>query len=191
MLQHNPKDYMKKIIILLAIITGVINSSYGQVYYTKNGLISFFSKTSLENISADNNQVISVLNIETGALEFSVLNNAFQFPKAKMEEDFNENYIESDKYPKSVFKGNIIEIRDITSLKDGSYRVNVKGDLTIHGSTKSINTPATITIKDGKIAGTATFKILIKDYNIKIPSIVTNKIAESIEITVSCNYQKK
>src|SRR5258708_24327801 len=133
---------MKRIIILLSLLIIVINSnSYAQVYYTKNGRISFFSKTSLENISADNNQVISVLNIETGVLEFSVLNNAFQFPKAKMQEDFNENYIESDKYPKSTFKGNITDISSISSLKDGSYNVNVKGDLMIHGTSKNITTP--------------------------------------------------
>jgi YceI-like domain len=182
---------MKRIIVLLAIVTGAVNSSFGQIYYTKNGSISFFSKTSFENISADNNQVLSVLNIESGVLQFSVLNNAFQFPKAKMEEDFNENYIESDKYPKSVFKGSISDIGNIGSLKNGSYKVSVTGELMIHGLTKTITTPATIIIKDGKISAMASFKILIKDYNIKIPSIVSNKIAESLEITVSCNYQKK
>jgi hypothetical protein len=183
---------MKRIIILLTIILiSISNTSFGQVYYTKNGRISFFSKTSLENITADNNQVISILNTENGVLEFSVLNNAFHFPKAKMEEDFNENYMESNKYPKSTFKGNITDISSINSLKDGSYNVNVKGDLMIHGISKSINTPATITIKDGKISATTTFKILLKDYNIKIPSIVSNKIAENIDITVSCNYEKK
>ena len=183
---------MKRIIVLLTIIlAGISNTSFAQVYYTKNGRISFFSKASLENISADNNQVISVLNIETGALEFSVLNNAFHFPKAKMEEDFNENYIESNKYPKSTFKGNITDISNISSLKDGSYQVNVNGDLMIHGVSKNITTPAAITIKDGKISAASSFKILVKDYNIKIPTIVTNKIAENIEITVSCNYEKK
>ena len=183
---------MKRIILLLTILLiGINSNSFGQVYYTKNGSISFFSKASLENISADNNQVISVLNIEMGAIQFSVLNNAFQFPKAKMQEDFDENYIESNKYPKSTFKGNISDISSISSLKDGSYKVNVKGDLTMHGVSRNIMTPATINIKDGKISATSSFKILIKDYNIKIPSIVTNKIAESIEITVSCNYEKK
>jgi hypothetical protein len=183
---------MKKIIILLTIILVGINSgAFGQVYFTKNGRISFFSKTSLENISADNNQVISVLNISTGSLEFSALNNAFNFPKAKMQEDFNDNYIESNKYPKSTFKGNITDISSISSLKDGSYKVNVKGDLTIHGASKSIIAPATITIKDGKISSTCSFKAVLKDYNISVPKIVTNKIAESIEITVNCNYEKK
>ena len=108
-----------------------------------------------------------------------------------MQEDFNENYIESDKYPKSTFKGNITDMSNITALKDGSYKVNVSGDLMIHGVSKNIIAPATITIKDGKISATSSFNILIKDYNIKIPMIVTNKIAENIQMTVSCNYEKK
>ena len=170
---------------------GINSSSFGQVYYTKNGRISFFSKTSLENISADNNQVISVLNTETGVLEFSALNNAFHFPKAKMQEDFNENYMESNKYPKSTFKGTIADVSSIKSLKDGTYNVNVKGDLMIHGISNNITTPATITIKDGKISATSSFKVLLKDYKISVPTIVTNKIADNIEITVSCNYEKK
>ena len=184
----------KKIILLVVIaacITGFSAKTSAQVYYTKNGSISFFSKTSFENISADNNQVISILNIQTGIIQFSVLNDAFQFPKAKMEEDFNENYIESDRYPKSTFKGNIGNISNINLLKDGSYKVTVKGNLIIHGVSKNITAPAIITIKDGKISATSSFKILIKDYNIKVPSIVTNKIAESIEIKVSCSYEKK
>jgi polyisoprenoid-binding protein YceI len=135
--------------------------------------------------------VLSVLNISTGALQFSLLYNAYHFPKAKMEDDFNENYIESDKYPKSTFKGTITDVSSFSSLKDGSYPVNVKGDLMIHGISKNITAPGTVTIKDGKISATSTFKVLLKDYKIGIPTIVTNKISESIEITVNCNYEKK
>ena len=80
-----------------------------------------FQKACLENIDADNNQVISVLNIETGVIQFSLFNNAFHFPKAKMEEDFNDNYIESDKYPRSTFNGTVTNIKDVNFNKDGSY----------------------------------------------------------------------
>ncbi|MEO6838143.1 MAG: YceI family protein [Ginsengibacter sp.] len=145
----------------------------------------------MENINAENNQVISVINIQTGVIQFSLLNNAFQFPKAKMEDDFNENYIESDKYPRSSFKGIITDLRNINFNNDGTYRVNVKGDIMIHGVTKNITIPGTITIKNGNISATSSFDLLVKDYNIKIPSIVTNKIAESIEVKVSCDYEKK
>ncbi len=170
---------------------GIFCSSYGQLYFTKNGRLSFFSKTSLENISADNNQVLSVLNVQTGVLQFSVLNDAFYFPKAKMQEDFYENYMETYKYPKSTFKGNITDISNVDISKDGNYNVSARGDLNIHGVTKSITVPATITVTGGKISAASSFKVLVKDYNIIVPTIVTNKIAESIEITVNCSYEKK
>ncbi|MGN6601095.1 MAG: YceI family protein [Ginsengibacter sp.] len=162
-----------------------------QLYYTKNGDISFFSKSVLQNIEADNNQVISVLNTQTGSMQFSLLNNAFEFEKAKMQEDFNDNYIESDKYPRSFFKGNITNLQAVNFGQDGTYNVNVSGDLTIHGVTKQIETPATINIKNGNISGKAVFHIHVKDYNIDIPTIVSKKIAENIEIRVNCTYQPK
>lgn len=179
--------------IVLALLTSVIffTPGYSQLYFTKNGHISFFSKTILENINADNNQVISVLNIQTGSLQFSLLNNAFHFPKAKMEDDFNEDYMESSKYPKSTFKGTIGNISDIDFSKDGTWNVKVTGDLMIHGVTKNITVPGKINIQNGTIAANAAFKIVLKDYNIKIPSIVSNKISESIDVMVECSYQKK
>ena len=179
--------------IALAFIISAISftSGYSQVYFTKNGHISFFSKTILENINADNNQVISVLNTQTGLLQFSVLNNAFRFPKAKMEEDFNEDYMEISKYPKSTFKGTIDDINSMDFSKDRTWNVNVTGDLMIHGVTKNVTVPGKINIQNGTIAAQAAFKILLKDYNIQIPSIVSNKVSESIDVMVECSYQKK
>jgi len=184
---------MKRTVIILLVMVFCCSycSSYAQLYFTKNGRISFFSKTSLENISADNNQVISVLNVETGLVQFSLLNNAFYFPKAKMQEDFNENYMESDKYPKSTFKGMVTDIGTINFSADGNYKMHVKGDLTIHGVTKNITTTGSLIIKNGNISATTSFKVLLTDYHIKIPTIVTDKIAKDIEVTVSCNYEKK
>lgn len=164
---------------------------FGQEYFTKNGKVSFFSKATIENISADNNQVISLLNIQTGTLRFYLLINAFHFPKAMMEQHFNSDYMESDKYPSSSFKGKIEGMDNIDIMKDGRYNVDVAGTLEIHGITKNITTPATIIIKEGKLFATSVFKILLKDYNIEIPSVVINNISEQIEITVSCQYEKK
>ena len=75
-----------------------------------------------------------------------------------MEEDFNDNYIESDKYPRSTFNGTITDIKDVNLNKDGSYPVIVTGDLTIHGVTKKITAPSTITISNGNISATASFQ---------------------------------
>ncbi|MEO9051216.1 MAG: YceI family protein [Ginsengibacter sp.] len=181
---------MKKI-FLACVILVAMSPAYAQKYFTKNGHISFFSKTILENISANNEQVISVLDIQTGEIQFSLLNNAFHFPKAKMEDDFNEDYMESSKYQKSTFKGKVLNITNINFGKDGVWEVSVTGNLMIHGVTKNITARGQITIKDEKIATVASFRILLKDYNIKVPSIVSNKISESIDVTVDCLYQKK
>jgi hypothetical protein len=181
----------EKVLMLLLLLTAFRSEALGQIYYTKNGNLSFFSKSILENIDASNNQVISVINFQTGSIQFSLLNNAFHFPKAKMEEDFKENYIESDKYPWSTFKGTILDFSNANLTKDSTCKVNVKGDLSIHGVTKNISVPATILIKDGKLSATAVFNVLVKDYNISVPSIVANKIGESIQIKVNCSYEKK
>jgi hypothetical protein len=162
-----------------------------QVYFTKNGSVSFFSKTILENIAATNNEAIGILNIQTGEMQFSLLNNGFHFPKAKMEEDFNEDYMESAHYPRSTFKGIVSNINKIDFSNDGTWPVMVNGDLQMHGITKKISVPGKIIITNGKINATATFSVWLKDYDIKIPSIVSNKISEKISISVNCLYQKK
>lgn len=162
-----------------------------QLYFTKNGFISFFSSTTMEDIKADNNQVISILNAATGELQFSLLNNAFHFKKALMEEHFNEDYIESAKYPKSTFKGIITNIKEVDLGKDGVYNVLVSGNLNIHGVTKPVSVTAKITVKNGSISATAVFRVSPKDYNISIPATVKNNISQTIELTVSCNYEKK
>ena len=182
---------MMKNILLACVTMFVFSPADAQVYFTKNGHISFFSKTILENINADNEQVISVLNLQTGEFQFSLLNNAFHFPKAKMEDDFNEDYMESSKYPKSTFKGNLLNIANINFEKDGTWEVSVTGNLTVHGVVKSITIPGQIIVQEKKVSAVASFKILLKDYNIKIPSIVSNKISESIDVTVNFLYQEK
>lgn len=169
----------------------VEGNCFSQEYFTKNGRISFFSKTTLENITADNNQVISLLNTQTGELRFHVLINAFHFPKAMMEQHFNTDYMESEKYPSSTFKGTIAEINKVDFSKDGSYKVNVNGSLEIHGVSKNITGVGAISIKDGQLSATSVCKIILKDYNIEIPSIVINNISQQIEIIVSCQYEKR
>ena len=162
-----------------------------QKYFTKNGNISFFSKTNIENISSDNNQVVSVLNSETGELQFSVLIRNFHFKKSLMEEHFNEKYLESDKYPKASFKGTIADIKAVNFTTDGSYNVTASGDLTIHGVTQKVTSNGTITIKSGKINATSKFVATPGDYNITIPKIVRENISDNIEVTVNCDYDQK
>jgi hypothetical protein len=162
-----------------------------QKNYTKNGSISFFSSTKMEDIKADNNQVLCVLNTQNGDLQFSLLNKGFHFAKALMEEHFNENYIESSKFPKSTFKGTVADISKVNFNKDGVYTVNVKGDLTMHGITKNITAPGTITVKGAKVNAASKFTVKLAEYKIAVPGAVKNNIAETIEITVNCNLDQK
>lgn len=182
---------MKKTLLSAAILMLAGIQANAQKYYTKNGNISFFSKTSMENIQADNNQVMSVLNTQTGDLQFSVLIKSFHFEKALMEEHFNENYLESEKFPKAVFKGMVGDIGKVNFTTDGMYPVTVSGDLTLHGVTKKITSSGTITVKGGKIAADSKFLIKLADYNVSIPKLVKDNIAESVEVKVAANYDQK
>ncbi len=107
-----------------------------------------------------------------------------------MQEHFNENYMESSTFPKAFFKGKITDLSKINFSIDGTYPVIVNGDLTIHGVTKKIEAPGTITTAQGKITAVSKFKIKVKEYNIKIPSLVVNKIAETIEVSIDCKYEE-
>lgn len=166
-------------------------TAFAQKHYTKNGSISFFSKTSLENIRADNNQVLAVLNIQTGDIQFSLLVKNFHFSKALMEEHFNENYMESDHFPRAGFKGNITDMSRVSFTTDGRYTVPLEGELTIHGITKRITPTGTIIINGGKISATSTFPVKLSDHGISIPGMVKDNINETVEVTVFCNFDQK
>ncbi len=180
-----------KIVILMFVSAGLSCATVAQKVYTKNGAVSFYSKTALEDISADNNEVVSLLDQKTGDLQFSVLIKSFHFKKSLMEEHFNENYMESDKYPKATFKGKISNLSKVNFAADGSYPVEVAGDLTIHGVTKAITATGTILVKGGIVTSNAQFKIKPEDYKITIPGVVRSNIAQTLDITVSCVYNQK
>jgi len=127
-----------KYYLLIILSLGFFLTASGQKYMTKNGYIGLFSHTPLEDIKADNNQVASVLDASTGEIVFQVLLKSFHFQKTLMEEHFNENYVESDKFPKSTFSGRITNLSAIDFSKNGVYDVNVDGDLMIHGVTKKV-----------------------------------------------------
>jgi YceI-like domain len=182
---------MKKAIFGFIFFISVTIAEAQNIQITKTGKISFYSRSKVEKVEADNNEVSSVFNTQTGDFVFAVLLKGFHFTKALMEEHFNENYVESDKFPKSTFRGKITNLTAINFTKDGAYPVTAEGDLTMHGVTKKIISPGSITIKAGKIAAYSKFSIKLKDFNISIPSLVADKISEDIDITVDCRYEPK
>ena len=180
---------MRKLIILIVLLFTVWGIHGQTRYYTKNGKIFFTATSSLEKIEATNEKATSVIDVSTGGIEFAVLIKAFNFEKALMQEHFNENYAESDKYPKAIFKGNITNIKSIDLNKNGNYPVTAKGLFTLHGETKEILVDGVLTVKDGNITdGKSQFKILLKDYKIEIPSLVKDKISKDVQINVDLNY---
>jgi hypothetical protein len=178
---------LKRNLIIAVVLTLTASLSFAQdKFYTKTGKISFFSKAPLEEIEGKNKTVIAVIDAKSGAIQFSAQMKGFEFEKQLMQQHFNENYIESDQYPKADFKGTITNNADINYSKDGSYTAKVKGKLTIHGVTKEIEATGTIKVDGGKLDATSTFNVLVSDYAIKIPSIVKDKVSNTIKVTVDC-----
>lgn len=180
---------MKQFFVLMFALFS-LGSIQAQKYYTKAGKISFFSDTALEKIEAHNHKATSVIDLASGQMEFAVLIKAFQFEKALMQEHFNENYMESDKFPKATFKGEIQNLSDINFKKDGDYAAKIKGKLTMHGVTKDIETTGTFNVKSGKISASSIFNVLVADYGIKIPAVVKDNIAKEVKIEVNIDYEE-
>ena len=161
-------------------------SSFAQTkYFSKDGKISFYSKAPMENIEAHNNKAVSVVELSSGAIEFSVLMKGFEFEKAKMQEHFNENYVESDKFPKAGYAGKIQNPGSIKFSQDGSYPVKISGKLTMHGVTRDQPAEAVFTVKGGMVSAVSDLTVNLKDYNVQIPSLVADKISKTVKITVN------
>ena len=181
---------LKKNLIAVATFLLIAGITHAQGrYFTKTGRIEFSSKAPLEDIDAVNKSVTAVLDAKSGALQFSVLMKGFEFDKALMQEHFNENYIESDKFPKADFKGTITNNNDIDYSKPGTYTANVNGKLTIRGVTKDVQTTGTIKVEGENLATTSAFNILLSDYNIKIPAVVKDKINNNVRISVNTKLE--
>jgi len=175
-----------KTLLFLLLTAGVFKAN-AQTFITRNGYLGFFSKTPLENIKAENNQVYAVIDTDKKNMAFTCLIKGFLFAKELMQEHFNENYAESDKYPKANFLGTYSGNVDVS--KNGVYPVQVTGQLTFHGVTKNITIPATIEVKDNKVMGKSNFKLAPADFNITIPSLVREKIEKEmdVQVLVACN----
>lgn len=181
---------MKKIIAMLCLAVAGHSAAYSQLYMTRTGFIGFYSKTSFEDIKAENNQVYAVIDAGKKNIAFAVLLKGFVFTKELMQEHFNENYVESDKYPKATFSG--AYTGDVLLGKDGVYPVRVRGNLTLHNTIRAIEEPATLEVKGGKLLGKTEFNIKPEDFHISIPSVVRDKIANevTVHVQIDCSTTK-
>lgn len=181
------KTYLS--IIVMFVLFSVQSDAQNR-YFTRTGKVYFLSDAPLEKIDAKNSQATSVFDATSGQFEFAVLMKAFEFEKALMMEHFHENYVESDKYPKAVFKGVITNIAKIDCTKDGAYPVLYNGTMMLHGVTKEIVGKGLFTVKEGKIVGHSDFVILLSDYKIDIPNLVKEKVSNEVKIVVDALYAK-
>ena len=171
--------------VMLSFVFCFVSNIEAQKLFTRTGHISFSSEAPLETIEASNHKVTCVLDGATGKMEFAVLIKAFQFEKALMQEHFNENYMESDKFPKAKFKGAISNMNEVDLTKDGVYKVTVNGELTIHGISQTVTTIGQLKVENGQLKATANFSVLVADHKIEIPAVVRDNIAKEVEIKVS------
>jgi len=177
---------MKSYYILLFFSLFITVSNAQEKFITKKGSASFFSHSPLEDITADNDQVLSIVDSSTGNIAISMLMKSFAFEKLLMQEHFNENYVESDKFPKAIFKGKIENFSDLDSSKQ---EVIVKGILTIHGVSKNIETKAQLHKQENNITLDGDFPVAVADFDIKIPGIVRNNIAKIVKVTFALDHE--
>jgi hypothetical protein len=180
---------MRKIIILLCLFAGTLQIS-AQKFMTKTGSLKFeASVPSFEEVAGENNNVSAILETSTGEIAVLSLMKGFRFKVALMEEHFNENYMESDKFPKATFKGKIEDF-DISKLSSVSKKFKLSGDLTLHGKTKKITAIAKILKSGDKISVMGNFEVKPEDFDIEIPKLVSKKLADEIKVTFNLSLAK-
>jgi len=152
---------------------------------SKSAVIVFeASVPSFEEVKATNNNVTLVLNPATGEIASLALMKGFRFKVALMEEHFNENYIESDKYPKALFKGKI-ENFDTNNLTATPKDFIINGKLELHGKTVVVKAPAKISQTNSGINLQSSFSVNASDFDISIPAVVKNKVSNKINIQLN------
>lgn len=177
---------MKKISALIFLFLGFVSfKTDSKQVIARQGQVSFFSYTTVENIEAKNNQVLSIVDLNNNEIAISMLMNAFVFKKSLMHEHFNESYIESDLYPKATFQGKIL---NFNPEEKGSQTKIVKGDLTIRNITKPVEIKSKVENFKGTYTISGEFQVAIQDFDIKIPPIVEPNIAKIITVKFRFEY---
>lgn len=178
-----------KILVLAILFSGLYSAATAQKYITKTGKIEIFSETPVFVIDGVNKKVASILNVENGEVVASTLVRSFRFEEALVEEHFNENYLEPNKFPKSIFKGKIKDFHKINFKKDGTYDIIIVGKLTIHGQTNEVSAPGKLIIKDNNILATATFEVSLEDYKVEIERAYKKAIKDEVLLKVHFDYK--
>lgn len=168
--------------ILFFMLAGISGTAFAQggMFATTAGNTRFSSETPMENINAENKKTQVLLNTATSEIAIRMNMRDFVFPNKLMQEHFNENYIESDKYPNGTFSGRLDQPIDFS--KDGTYDASATGSFTVHGLSKNRTIKGKLKVEGGKITLTSDFEVALTDHKIDVPQIVFVKIAQSIKV---------
>ncbi len=173
--------------LLIVLITWTVSAAIGQNrYYSEKSTVTFFSDGVIEDIRATNNTATSILDISKMDVAFLVRVKDFQFEKKLMQVHFNEKYMETEKFPKSTFIGSIT---GFDPARSGEQHVTATGKLSIHGVTKDVKIPGTIEMQGSNIVLRSKFSIKLADYNIVVPQIIWNNVAEDVEVEMNFTYK--
>lgn len=178
---------LMKTLFVTILICVYASFSTAQVFIAKTCDITFFSPSGVEDITATNKDAKPFLNTSNGNVQIKIGMRLFKFAKPLMEEHFNENYVETEKYPYAIFKGKINETIDYT--KDGEYTVTVTGILSLHGVDKEQTIPGTLIVKGNQIIISGAFKINMAAYNINIPSLYKDIIPEETDVKINATLE--
>ncbi len=176
-------------LILLGIFSISFCNLNAQKLITREAFLKFYSSAAIEDIEASTKSASSVIDLENGELVCQVLMKSFVFEKALMQEHFNENYVESDQYPKAIFKGKIDNWQGIDLSKNAEYQMIVSGTLSLHGQTINLSAQCTLTVYSQKLSLRTVFLAHPKDFNIDIPTGKKDNISSDIEITFKATYK--
>ena len=178
------------LVLLISLYSFSIPKAAGPVYEVKNGTILFHSSAELELIKASSDQLKGLVDTDKKNFAFKISMNSFRgFNSPLQQEHFNENYVESGKFPDASFSGKIIEDDDLT--KDGTYTIRAKGLLTVHGVSQERIIRSNVVVRQGKIKLNSIFTVLLTDHNIKIPRIVSEKLSSEIKVEIQAELEEK
>ena len=173
---------MKKISIFLLLTFGLAQAQ--EKIITRTGKITFeASVPSFEEVKATNENVSCIINTKTGEIAALALQKGFRFKIALMEEHYNENYVESDKYPKATFKG-VIEKFNLADLNKNAKDFTITGKLELHGKSKDFSIPAKIKKTEKGVEIVCNFSVNADDFNIQIPGVVSKKVSKKVNLSL-------
>jgi hypothetical protein len=178
---------MNKRLFIFLVLVGVANMAWSQKYRLEKSTVTFYSHAAIEDIAAENQKTAAIFEASSGDVAFSVPIKDFEFEKSLMKEHFNEKYMHTEKYPKSTFTGKLV---GFDGKATGVQNVTAVGKLSIHGETKDINVPGTVEVSGSKLLMKSKFIVKLADYNIEIPTLLWQNIAEQVEVTLDFTFSQ-